>query len=396
MLSVTGQELNDAGQGGSIDIETRGDNGGVLDLASGAQLLLGVGTGGTLTDAGTVHLRAPLTLGGAPLAANSTVVADGIASDAIAATISHAGSVVVEGYRVYHSSDGTIDSVEAQATADVASFPSAAIAAQLGVSGNALYQIQPGVEITNPAGDLTLENNWDLSSLRTAQGLPGILTLRASGNLIFDGSLTDGFAYNANDPENDASAPYTWDLLPVGSESWSYRLVAGAQFTSSAASTSNFAQVQSLTALGLNNGSLYDASAPAGSLLLGQVIPAGTPYGTQTSETADTYAQLIRTGTGDITISTGGSVDLMNQLATIYTAGQLAPTLAGFDLPTGTSDSRFESHVYGTVLAPGAAIHRPIHGTGRKRLHRGRPGHRPPHRGRKRKFGFGHVLAISD
>jgi hypothetical protein len=236
-------------------------------------------------------------------------------------------------------------------TTDVANFPTATIATQLGVSGNALYQIQPGVEIINPSGDLTLTNNWDLSSLRTTAGLPGILTIRASGNLIFDGSLTDGFAYNSSDTENVATSPYTWDLLPVGGESWSYRLVAGAQFNSGAA-PANFGEVQSLAELGLDNSSLYDSSTPAGSLLLGKVIPTGFNYKNKTAATAATYAQMIRTGTGDITIDTGGSVDLMNQLATIYTAGQLAPSIPGFQLPTGTSDARDETTVYGASILP--------------------------------------------
>ncbi len=347
VLSVTGRQLDDAGQGGSIDIETRGDNGGVLDLASGSQLLLGVGTGSSLATAGTVHLRAPQTLGGTALAINSSAVADGIAADPIAATISNAGSVVVEGYRVYQPTDGTIDSVEGQVASDVANFSTSTIASQLGVSGNALFQVQPGAEIINPNGNLTLENNWDLSSLRTAAGLPGNLTIRASGDLIFDGSLTDGFAYNANDGENDPNSPYTWDLLPVGSESWSYRLVAGAQFTASNASPANYALVtpQSAAASG---------SLAGGSLELGQVIPQNFNYGTLTSQTADTYAQLIRTGTGNITIDTGGSVYLLNQMATIYTAGQLAPTLAGFDLPTGDNDAAYQEKVYSTVIDPAA------------------------------------------
>jgi hypothetical protein len=80
-------------------------------------------------------------------------VADGIAADPIAATISNAGSVVVEGYRVYQPTDGTIDSVEGQVASDVANFSTSTIASQLGVSGNALFQVQPGAEIINPNGN---------------------------------------------------------------------------------------------------------------------------------------------------------------------------------------------------------------------------------------------------
>jgi len=352
ILSVTGQKLDDAGDGGTIDLETRGDNGGVLNLGAGAQLQLGVGTAGSLAAAGTVHLRAPQTLGGTPLAVNSSAVADGMAADPIAATISNAGVVQVEAYRTYQPAGGSIDSVKSQVTSDVAAFPTATIAAQLGITGNALYEIEPGVEIINPSGDLTLTNNWDLSTLRTGAGLPGVLTIRASGNLIFNGSLTDGFAFNSGSAENVSTSPYTWDLMPVGSQSWSYRLVAGAQFTGSGATPANFSEVQSLAALGLDNSALYDASMPVGSLELGKTIPVNFNTGTLTATTAATYAQMIRTGTGNITIYTGGSVDLMNQLATIYTAGQLAPGIAGFDSPTGVSDSRFETKVYGINISP--------------------------------------------
>jgi filamentous hemagglutinin len=345
VLSVTGQQLDDAGKGGSIDIETRGDNGGVLNLGSGAQLLLGIGSSGSLAAGGTVHLRAPQTLGGTPIAINSTAVADGMAADPIAATISNAGVVTVEAYRTYQPAGGSIDSIESQVTSDVAAFPTSAIAAQLGITGNALYQIQPGVEIIDPSGDLTLNNTWDLSSLRTSTGLPGILTMRASGNLIFKGSLTDGFAFNASDTENVATSPYTWDLLPVGSQSWTYRLVAGAQFNASGASSANFGEVIAEPA--------SPSGAPGqGDLELGLVIPEGFNFGTLTATTAKTYAQLIRTGTGDITIDVAGSVDLMNQLATIYTAGQLAPSIAGFSSPTGVSDSKYETRVYGASIAP--------------------------------------------
>jgi hypothetical protein len=147
-----------------------------------------------------------------------------------------------------------------------------------------------------------------------------------------------------------ATSPYTWDVL--SGPSWSYRLVAGAQFTSAGLSTANYGSVQSLAELGLNTNSLTNASLEAGSLLLGQNIPVGINFGTTTAKIASTFAQLIRTGTGNITLDTGGSVDLLNQLATIYTAGSLAPAIPGFSSPTGTSDASFEKEVYGTSIAP--------------------------------------------
>ncbi len=142
--------------------------------------------------------------------------------------------------------------------------------------------------------------------------------------------------------------PYTWDLLPVGSESWSYRLVSGAAFTSSAASTANFGAV-------VPEATPATGALAGGSLDLGLNIPSNFNFGTQTATTADIYAELIRTGTGDITIDAGGSVYLLNQMATIYTAGQLAPSIAGFSSPTGNDDSAYETRIFGAPVATAEA-----------------------------------------
>jgi filamentous hemagglutinin len=355
-LSVAGQQFDTANEGGVIDIETRGAGpagSNSIVIASTATLNLSVDGGA----GGVLHLRAPQTAGGTDLQI-----------DPIAGQIVGASSVVLEGYQVYTPANGTIDStLEGSATnngagtiyGDAQTFANntdAILTRVLGLTTaptaaqTALYQVTPGAEIINPTGSLTLATDWDLSSFRFGpNNVAGVLTLRAANNLVFTGSLTDGFSYNANDGENVQNSPYTWDVM--SGPSWTYRLVAGAQFTAGA-STANFGLVQSLTALGLDTNSLTNASLQAGSLLLGQNIPAGTNFGTQTALTASTYAQLIRTGTGDITIDTGGSVDLLNQLATIYTAGELAPTLAGFDSPTGTSDSKYQTKVYGTTIDP--------------------------------------------
>jgi len=78
-----------------------------------------------------------------------------------------------------------------------------------------------------------------------------------------------------------------------------------------------------------------------GSLELGNFVTQNngnpiSPDGTTASALAG-YYQVIRTGTGDITIATSGDVLLQNQFATIYTAGVAVadPTLGGtFVTPT--------------------------------------------------------------
>ncbi len=171
------------------------------------------------------------------------------------------------------------------------------------------------------SGDLTLANTWDFSTYRFGPKLePGNLRLRAKGNLVlgFDASLSDGF-----DPANpvDVSNPlWTAQLLPAGSHSWSYWLTAGADY--GAASPR---QVLALGALG----------AASGSVLLGQgspVLPT-TTTGASRMSIIPKYYQTIRTGTGNIGIFAGRDVQLLNPLATIYTAGVTAAPLANFDVP---------------------------------------------------------------
>ncbi|MEI9898592.1 MAG: hypothetical protein WDN28_33240 [Chthoniobacter sp.] len=81
-----------------------------------------------------------------------------------------------------------------------------------------LAMIEPGAEIVSTS-DLTLSGNWDLENFKFGpKATAGDLTLRAAGNLIFNfkASLSDGFG--------GTSQFALWDmqLLPAGSQSWSY------------------------------------------------------------------------------------------------------------------------------------------------------------------------------
>ena len=65
----------------------------------------------------------------------------------------------------------------------------------------AITVLEAGAEIINRSGNLqlgsatsTAAEDWDLSTYRFGPlGAPGILTLRASGNLVFFNALSDGF-----------------------------------------------------------------------------------------------------------------------------------------------------------------------------------------------------------
>jgi filamentous hemagglutinin family protein len=218
--------------------------------------------------------------------------------------------------------------------------------------------------ITNSTGNLTLNNTWDLSTFRFGSGVnggsggspdgdgsgePGMLTLRAAGNLVFNynaasnaaASLTDGFdtsITNIGSPANQGalynnisqvSTPiWTAQLMPAPTNgqaetlSWSYNLSAGADL-----SAADYSQVMPSTGL-------TTLAATTGSLQLGYGAPALSNLSAAGLDLniIPEYYQVIRTGTGNINIFAGQDVQLLDSLATIYTAGSQAQPLPMGDL----------------------------------------------------------------
>ena len=98
-------------------------------------------------------------------------------------------------------------------------------------------------------------------------------------------------------------------LLPANSQSWSYHLAAGADNTAA-----SFRSVLPLNSI----------SAGQGNLQLGKNAGAATATGGANAVTSSIIGnsyQIIRTGSGDIDISTARSIQLLNPFASIYTAG---------------------------------------------------------------------------
>ena len=322
-LSVAGQVFDAAGKGGSIWLEAGSqrsgsfDSSALLDLQSGATLDLSVAATGTQAAGqftGTLHLRAPQTVAG-------TEVNVG----AIRSEILSASRVSVEGYRLFTlgGASGTVDpALQAAVRANANTFLGAAGVASPGYTAMAnrllapnpslapVFVIQPGAEIIHRTGDLQLSADWDLSTFRFGpKSAPGVLTLRAAGNLVFvNGGLSDGFSSGAFTATLLDQNP----LLPANTQSWSYRLAAGADLSA----------VDSRQVLALDR-----LSSTAGSLLLGKdggtnISNRPTPgAGAQTSFALAGRFQVIRTGSGDIDIAAGRDVKLLNQFATVYTAG---------------------------------------------------------------------------
>jgi hypothetical protein len=295
--------------GGKLDAHANdaGERGGKVELAAGAgwldlqggEINVSPGAGG---EQGDVLLRA-----------NRRDNNPGVNGDdevnvtSLATAINGAGSVVLEAVKTY---DG-ITSVASTGSGTTLGYNTintdntyfmtldgdgdqignaTDIKTRLGKAGDATFHLRPGVEV-HSSGDLTVSADWNLYSAGRPGGEPGVLTLRAKGNLKIDGSISDGFSTALNT-----------GTLQAG-DSWSYRLVAGA-----------------------------DQAA---------ANPLATRAGAGNFELK--VGKLIRTGTGDIRIAAGGDFDLgkgaadtaNSQNSVIYTAGTLAPALADFTNPTG-------------------------------------------------------------
>jgi len=315
------------------------------------------GTGGAipLALAATDTMVAPIALGNTTGTLKIIVPAVNFGTTGIivAGNILSPSSIVLEGSEVYGNTNPTlaetvsIDGLESTivsdaqivttnstvapswTTTDDNSSWNSQISTILGTDSNlsGVTTANFGAEIVNAHGDLTLTHTWNLSSLSTAN-IVGDLTLRASGNVILQGgtfnsatstytsgaSLTDGFSANASNPTA------LWEDTLNTTPSWSFNITAGADLTS--------ADVYEVIP------QVSSALTPVASLVIGYNGPSktvdqasegtakaqGTTTTTQNILTA--YYQTIRTGTGNITISTGNDVRLMNALANIYTAGQ--------------------------------------------------------------------------
>ena len=402
-LTVAAEQFSSAGKGGEIHLEAGAQqNGnvnlaGFLDLQTGSRIDLSVAefVAGSYTTPGTsafrgqfsgvLHLRAPRTAANNDLAINP-----------IMASIAGASSIVAEGYQLvdltasgglitgWRTASGTLPTagtVQRNVYNSALAFLSAAnhaamVTRLLGADSQNLLPslvIAPGTEIINRNGDLRLglsnteiltflgapsnvqvtslgtalinSADWNLSDFRFGpKQAPGILTLRASGDLIFNNALSDGFANqtlaNAVSRETNANSSL-WlgqlrdidPLLPVNTQSWSFRLTAGSDLGGAARGA-----VLPLDQLAAGKGSILVgenyAAVPNTSTAVNGAI--GTLGLTRTSlrifrmngaavQDLGTRYEVIRTGTGDIGLSAGRDVQLRNQFATIYTAGVRIP-----------------------------------------------------------------------
>ena len=357
-LDVSGTRFSSAGKGGLVELEAGSQISGVvsptarLSLETGSVIDLSVAASNG-DDAlygrntGALRLRAPRTDAGTDLRL-----------DAIGSTIIDPSYVSVEGYKLYDltATAGVITSaIQTQVRNEAQTFLGAAGATTVGFTamrdrllalqpglGDSLV-LRPGAEIIHRTGDLALgttsstaTSDWNLATFRFGpDSAPGVLTLRAAGDLVFHNALSDGFsggsslwlsplmAYNA--------------ALPTNLQTWDYRLTAGADLA--AADYRAVRPVASLT-------------PGKGSVLIGKNMGAAIASGGTNAVTSSIITnnfQVIRTGSGDIDVSAGQNIRLQNPFASIYTAGTAVPvatTVFGagdFSLPSLVATSGNEA-----------------------------------------------------
>lgn len=316
--------------GGKVTLETSETRVNGIQMAAG-KIELGnqyIDVHGDGNTGGSVLLRAPRNVANTDV--NVVNSANGTPMN-----VSTGANVTVEAFKTYESTNGTLtnDTVRSNYYDEAKGFASyanvVAIKNRLGMTGQANQHLSPGVEIggvasaTNLNGDLTLSQDWDLSTWRFNDGTgtagalteAGILTLRAVGNLQFGtsagvtASLTDGVANNTNTYAiNSTGGPVNKAYInPMAGPSWSYRLVSGADLSSA-------------NVMAVNNRQTGDFRLVAGKevlTLLGKVVT------NPTNQTITTYTmEQIRTGTGFIDIAAGGSFNLDSKYSVIYTMGQ--------------------------------------------------------------------------
>jgi filamentous hemagglutinin family protein len=230
----------------------------------------------------------------------------------IATTISGAASIAVEAVRRYdalaRSGGGVLD--ENRLAADAYRYLPRAerdgIKTTLSGAAPAFdvtkFHLRPGTEIRY-SGDIVLPRDINLANYRYG-GEPGVLTVRATGNLSLNNNLSDGF---------DVATQYNGGTTPptlLAGDSWSYRLVAGA-----------------------------DSSA---------ADPLAVKAGL--GDVALEALKLVRTGTGDIQVAAGHDIVLKDNKAAIYSAGRVADAAAGFTTPANAQFSQGGGDISLTAL----------------------------------------------
>jgi filamentous hemagglutinin family protein len=234
-----------------------GSSSGIITVADGAQIALG-----DATRQGVLEVRVSQQAPGNPVIIGP------------AASI-NAAQLAVELFTPVTVSDGVLDAADLDVLRiQFDGLQSGLAALDTGLGGLGVPVVtRPGIEVRAP-NDLLSSSLWDLSDWRV-DGDPGMLVIRAGGDLTVDGGISDGVTEVALFDEITV-------LTLAATDSWD---------------------------LGISVGADLGASDP-------MAVVAGRGNFTLDSGAA------IRTGTGAIDIAAGGDLRFADATAAIYTAGR--------------------------------------------------------------------------
>jgi filamentous hemagglutinin family protein len=388
--------------GDVIDASNRADvsltaRAGTLTLASGAIIDVSNATASTL---GTVELYAPRVGGNnIAIAASGTQVIRG------------AESIALYGMQSYVPADGMVtqsylDGIDTDSTA----FINGALAngallqnvAGLGAYRSA-FHLRPGVEIdsTSSDGNLTVSGDIDLAGYRYASlnpdsqltagvvgsGEPGLLVLRAGGDLSVFGSITDGFGTPVDGAKKSNPDDNGWVLYkgtqPLGQDvvvPISVTLATGTYYPTDSNVALNYPITIAATVIKPNvvipmsvtltgqytipaggmvaRANVYDDS---GDLLYtsGQIIPAGTPLYSGYVLAAGSVMPFAVHIAPDAVVPAGTNLSIFQHdvvrldTATVVPAGGLLPAGTSVQLQSGSQLAlrSTTNGVQGSILA---------------------------------------------
>ena len=292
--------VGSAGRGGSIVLGTTGlrEQDKLTFVVDGAQKPVFDVAGAGAAGGGSVTFRVP-----------RLVDANDVNAGTFSGTITGATDVIVEAYKVYSASSlstqgttvsgGNLNISSSGASAGLYNETRdyiAASAQNIQDKFGSGIRVRPGIEVRS-SGNLTLASDWNLcgtqapctgpTAWRFGNQEPGVLTLRAGGDVLLNRTLSDGFN------------GVTSNSVLQATNSWSYRIVAGAD------------------AGGANPMSVLPAGADNGNIVLAA-------------------QRMVRTGTGSIDLAARRDVQLAAQTSVIYTAGRPGPAVEGFVLPSAS------------------------------------------------------------
>lgn len=353
------------GNGGWVELSAQQDlkvTGSILakGTTSGGEILLG-STSGTLSLQNSALLDVSGGSGGSVyLRARRNDSNDNV-SMALAGGISGASQVVAEAFKVYTKSNSTITATDITnpltslnpgwlTEADSFMQQAATITSSLlPTDWNAdTFHLRPGIEVRRD-GDLTFASNfklpnltagtWDLSSNHYVSNKePGILTLRATGNLTINASLVDHpTPLNFTDP---ALPKLTSANMQA---SWGLNLVAGADLQGA----SPLALTATAAGKDLNIGTgkaVYSENAPirfasANDTKIGKGLAAGYMANTTMAYNLASYGGTIKGTTGNDLVFTD--------------AGAIQTALGDIDLRIGRDLNLGQNDKFGAIRTTG-------------------------------------------